>query len=96
MTAINPTAPTLAAGPAQHNRTTELKQAADAFEAIFLRQMLSSMQQAGLGDDLLSSSSTKQFQTMHFDAIADQMAQDQSFGIAEMLQQQFADGATNR
>lgn len=96
MTTINPAMPASGLGRAAPDRAQELRQAADAFEAIFLRQMLSSMRQAGMGDDLLSSSTTRQFQAMHFDAIADQMAKDHAFGIAEMLQRQFVDGAKSR
>ena len=93
MTAINPATAVMANFGASPDKSGELKKAANAFEAIFLRQMLSSMHQAGLGDEMLSSPQTQQFEAMHFDAIADQMANDQSFGIAEMLQRQFSAGS---
>lgn len=71
----------------------ELIDAANGFEAIFLRQILASMRQGSLGDDLFGGSETEQFRSMQYDQIADSMAANGSFGIAEMLLARFNAGA---
>jgi flagellar protein FlgJ len=72
------------------NRDREqLRQAAQAFEAVFLRQLIGSMRQARLADDPFSSRATEQFQEMSDARLADSMSQQGSFGIAEMLLAQF-------
>ncbi len=67
----------------------ELKKAAKQFEAIFIRQMMSSMRTAKLGDDILGSDSGNQFRDMADSKTADQLAEKGSFGIADMLVKQF-------
>jgi flagellar protein FlgJ len=67
----------------------QLKAAAQAFEAVFLRQMIGSMRQAKLGDDILGGSSADQFRDMSDAKLADSMAEKGSFGIAELLLKQF-------
>lgn len=67
----------------------QLAKAAQAFEAVFVRQMIGSMRQATLGEDLFGSSATDQFRDMQDAKLADQMAADGGFGIARMLIQQF-------
>lgn len=66
-----------------------LKQAAKAFEAIFMRQMISSMRAASLGEDLLGSSASEQFRDMSDARVADNMAENGGLGIATMLLRQF-------
>lgn len=81
----SPAAP--AADPA---RQQQLRQAAEAFEALFLRQMIGGVRQAKLTqDDLFSSNATEQFQSMADSQLADTMANKSSFGIAELLLKQF-------
>ena len=75
-------------GPSAERRE-ELKAAAEAFEAIFLRQMIGSMRQAGLGEDLLGSRATEQFREMQDARLAEAMAETGSFGVAELLLAQF-------
>lgn len=65
-----------------------LKSAAQAFEAVFLRQMISSMRSASLGDGLLDSSASNQFRDMADAKVADSMAEKGVLGIAEMLARQ--------
>lgn len=78
------------AGPGlASEKKAELKAAAEAFEAVFMRQMIGSMRQAGFGDPLLGSSATDQFQEMQDARLADSMAEQNAFGIAEMLLAQF-------
>jgi peptidoglycan hydrolase FlgJ len=66
-------------------RQVQLHQAADAFEAIFLRQMIGSMRNAGLTEDSFAGSSSGQFRDMFDGHIADHMAASGRFGIAEAL-----------
>lgn len=66
-----------------------LKKAAQQFEAIFLRQMISSMRSASLGEDMLGSTAGDQFRDMADARTADSMAEKGSLGIAEMLMRQF-------
>ncbi|MEQ1725286.1 MAG: rod-binding protein [Sphingopyxis sp.] len=70
-------------------RRQQLTEAAQAFEAIFLRQMLGAMRAAKLTDDPLSNAASDQFREMSDARLADSLSQ-QGFGIAEMLLQQFA------
>lgn len=74
---------------AQADKQAQLKAAAEAFEAVFLRQLIGSMRQAGLGEDILGNNATDQFRELSDAKLADQMAATGSFGIAEMLLKQF-------
>lgn len=77
------------AGQADEKRQ-QLVKAAQAFEAVFMRQMIGSMRQAKLAEDALGSSATEQFQEMQDAQLADQMAaKGGGFGIAELLLRQF-------
>jgi flagellar protein FlgJ len=67
----------------------ELRKAAEAFEAVFLRQVIGSMRQAKLADDLFGSAATDQFRNLADGKLADNMADQGSFGIADLLMQQF-------
>lgn len=73
---------------AAHKRE-QMEKAAKAFEAVFLRQMIGSMRQAKLGEDILGGSSTEQFREMSDAKLADSMAEKGGFGIAELLLAQF-------
>ena len=64
---------------------TRLEKAADAFEAVFLRQMLASMRSASFGETLFDSAATEQYRTMLGSTLADTMAQGSKLGIAEAL-----------
>lgn len=82
-------AATTAAG-ATDPREAQLRSAAEAFEAVFLRQLIGSMRQAKLADDdLFGSQATEQFRDMADARMADGMANQGSFGIADLLLQQF-------
>ena len=71
--------------PEPDKRQQQLRGAAEAFEAVFLRQMIGSMRQASLGDELFGSSATDQFRDMQDAKLADSMAAGGGFGIAELL-----------
>ena len=66
-----------------------LRKAAEAFEAVILRQLLASMRQAKLGDDIFGSSATDNFREMADARTADSLAAMRRFGIADMVEQQF-------
>ena len=67
---------------AEHKK---LKSAAQAFEAVFLRQMIGSMRSASLGDGMFDNEGTATFQEMADAKTADGMAQKGVLGIADML-----------
>jgi flagellar protein FlgJ len=66
-----------------------LRGAAQQFEAVFLRQMIGSMRQAHLADDMFGSQATEQFRDMSDANLADSMSHQGVFGIAQMLLAQF-------
>jgi flagellar protein FlgJ len=76
-------------GEANTQRRQELRQAAQAFEAVFVRQLLGSMRSAKLADDMFGSQATDQFRDMADARLADTMSQRGTFGIADMLVAQF-------
>jgi flagellar protein FlgJ len=82
-----------AAGPKAQTqpeaKREQLKAAAKAFEAVFVRQMIGSMRQAKLGEDMLGGAASDTFREMSDAKLADSMAETGSFGIAEMLLKQF-------
>ena len=76
-------------GEAKSQRRQELRQAAQAFEAVFIRQLIGSMRSAKLADDMFGSQATEQFRDMADSRLADSMAQQGTFGIADLLTAQF-------
>ena len=67
-----------------------LRKAAEAFEAVILRQMMASMRKAKLGDEMFGSSSTDNFREMADARLADNMAGMRQFGIADLVERQLA------
>lgn len=76
-------------GEANTPRRQELRQAAQAFEAVFIRQLIGSMRNAKLADDMFGSQATEQFRDMADARLADSMSQQGTFGIADLLTAQF-------
>lgn len=66
-----------------------LRKAAEQFEAVILRQLMASMRQAKLGEDMLGSSATDNFREMADARTADSIAAMRQFGIADMVERQF-------
>ncbi|WP_079637711.1 rod-binding protein [Sphingopyxis flava] len=66
-----------------------LRKAAEAFEAVILRQLMASMRQAKLGEDIFGSSATDNFREMADARTADSIASMRQFGIASMVEAQF-------
>ncbi|MBA4748704.1 MAG: rod-binding protein [Sphingopyxis sp.] len=75
-------APTAAASDAQ------MRQAAEAFEAIILRQMLAAVRQGRLADDVFGSGAADNFREVADARLADTLAARRSFGIADMVERQ--------
>ncbi len=83
--------PVAATDPAAAARAAErasLEKAAKGFEAIFTRQLLSTMRNSSLGESLGESSAVDQFREMSDANMADGLAQGGSLGIAQMMLQQ--------
>jgi flagellar protein FlgJ len=94
MTAVTPLRPTPVTSLAPQAPTADshhaaLRAAAQQFEAVFMRQLIGSMRQAHLAEDPMSSQATQQFQDMSDASLADSMSHQGTFGIAQMLIQQF-------
>jgi peptidoglycan hydrolase FlgJ len=67
-----------------------LRKAAQQFEAIFLRQMIASMRQARLSEDVLGSSATDNFVELADARTAESVAALGRFGIAAMIEKQLS------
>ena len=88
----NAAAGTSAAAPsAASPDQAKLKKAAQAFEAVFVRQLIGSMRSASgdENDGLFDSEATRQFQDMADSKTADAMAQKGALHIADMLVKQY-------
>jgi peptidoglycan hydrolase FlgJ len=68
----------------------ELRKAAEAFEAVILRQLIGSMRQAKLADEMFGSNATSQFREMADARTADSMAAMREFGIADLVECQLS------
>jgi flagellar protein FlgJ len=84
------TGATGASTPAKADPQAKLKSAAQAFEAVFLRQVIGSMRSASLGDGMFDSQATEQFQDMADSQTADSMSQKGVLHIADMLVKQLS------
>jgi len=56
---------------------------------VILRQLMASMRQAKLGEDIFGSSATDNFREMADAKTADSIAAMRQFGIADMVERQF-------
>ena len=86
-------APLLATGSlsASHGTDRErLAGAAKAFEAIFVRQMLSAARQAGFGESLTGGQGLDTFRAMQDSHFADLAAQTGALGLAKQIEAQLA------
>lgn len=75
-------------------RENHLRQAAQQFEAIFMRQMLKEMRKVDAlldsKDNLLNSDAGKMMQGLYDDMLCDTLARQQSMGIAELIVKQLS------
>lgn len=82
---------TRAATSADSTPQGELRQAAQAFEAIFLRQLLSSARAADFGgEDLLGGPGLEQFEAMRDEHFADIASEQGVFGLAAAIERQLS------
>ena len=79
--------PLAAQAPTERER---LHKAAEAFEAIFVRQMLSSARAASFGDSLFSSQATQTFQQMQDERFAEIASQSGALGFARIIEAQLS------
>ncbi len=75
-------------------RENHLRQAAQQFEAIFMRQMLKEMRKVDAlldsKDNPLNSDAGKMMQGLYDDMLCDTLARQQSMGIAELIVKQLS------
>lgn len=69
---------------------TRLAEAAKAFEAIFLRQMLSQARQSGPGESLTGGQGLETFQAMRDSHFADLAAKSGALGLARQIEDRLA------
>lgn len=80
-----------AGSSAQDLRPDDLHRAAQAFEAIFLRQLLASARAADFGgEDLIGGPGLEQFEAMRDEHVADLASQQGVFGLAAAIERQVA------
>jgi flagellar protein FlgJ len=82
------TQPAAASGLVSPKPDPQLRKAAEAFEAVMLRQMMASMRKAKLGEDIMGSSASDNFREMADARVADSMAALRQFGIADLVEKQ--------
>ncbi|MBF6601461.1 MAG: rod-binding protein [Sphingorhabdus sp.] len=89
MTFINPNGNPVAAPPnqasAKADAKAQVKAMAADFEAIFVRQMLSSMRTASLGEGIFDGQGMEEFRDMQDAQLAKSMGEKGVFGVADML-----------
>lgn len=94
MTPVSALGTPTALGPASSSASTpqgELRQAAQAFEAIFLRQLLASARAADFGgEELLGGPGLEQFEAMRDEHFADIASEQGVFGLAEAIERQLS------
>ncbi len=73
------------AGQAKNQPRQDVQEMAASFEAIFIRNMLASMRTASLGEGLFDSHGMKEFRNQQDAMLADKLAQQGVFGVAELL-----------
>lgn len=87
-----PAAPAPATNPARADKKlADIKAMAADFEAIFVRQMLTTMRNSSLGEGLFDGQGMEQFRDMQDSKIAESMAQRGVFGIANLLTRHLGD-----
>ena len=84
--------PTTSAAPprAAHSEREQLAAASKAFEAIFVRQMLSAARKTDFGAPLLGGQALDTFRQMQDDRFADIAAESGAFGLAKIIEAQLA------
>jgi peptidoglycan hydrolase FlgJ len=82
---------TAPSAPARQSDSGELREAAQAFEAIFLRQLLASARASSFGGEpLLGGPGLEQFEAMQDEQFAEIASQRGVFGLAEAIERQLS------
>lgn len=76
--------------PAQKSEREQLAAASQAFEAIFVRQMLSAARKTDFGAPLLGGQALDTFRQMQDDRFADIAAERGAFGLAKIIEAQLS------
>lgn len=77
--------------PAEAPAQGDLRKAAQAFEAIMLRQLLASARASDFGgEELLGGPGLEQFETMRDEQFADIASQQGVFGLADAIERQLS------
>ncbi len=71
--------------PSPQNKSQELMEVAQKFEALLIHQMLKAMRKTIHKSDLLNSFSLQQYESMMDEEIANEMAKQKGIGLADML-----------
>ena len=96
MQALANISPKMAASLSQiDNRPTDLRAAAEQFEALFIQQLLKQARSAKLADDILGSEAIDTYTEMLDQERAKQLSAQMNLGIAEALVLQFSGQAKN-
>lgn len=91
MTAISASAGPMSLTAQAADPREQLRGAAQAFEAIFLRQLLASTRATDFGGEpLLGGPGLEQFEAMRDEQFADIASQQGMFGLAEAIERQLA------
>jgi Rod binding domain-containing protein len=77
-------------GEAHRSSSAANRETAQQFEAMFIQMMMKSMRDASFKGELLDSSALETFQGMQDREISVQLAKRGGFGLADMLEKQFA------
>jgi flagellar protein FlgJ len=83
-------------GEAHRSSSAANRETAQQFEAMFIQMMMKSMRDASFKGELLDSSALETFQGMQDREISLQMAKRGGFGLADMLEKQFAQQQAQR
>ena len=77
------------------DRNTDLREAAEQFEAIFLNEFIKQARKAKLADDILGSEAQDPYQDMMDRELSSQLAGRVNLGIAEALVRQLGQGKSD-
>ena len=75
-------------GAARNNDPQALKAAARQFEALFTQQLLKTVRQAKIGDDMMGGEQTEFYQGMFDQQMAQKLSEGRGLGIADLLVRQ--------
>jgi flagellar protein FlgJ len=88
---VSPLSSPISVTPPATGPREELRQAAQGFEAIFVRRMLEAARAADLGgDDVIGGSAMDQYTAMRDEHLAQIAAEQGTFGIAAAIEAQLA------